>query len=83
MAVMTMSSVRSYLADRRRATLKDVALHFDSDPEAVRLVLDRWRDKGRIEVLTGESACGKSGSACGCCTGPEPVYVWLEQPTVH
>ncbi|MCA1974593.1 MAG: FeoC-like transcriptional regulator [Caenispirillum sp.] len=78
MAVMTMSSVRDYLADKRRATLTDIALHFDSRPEAVRPVLDRWQEKGRVEVLQGASACGKSSSACGCCTKPEAVYVWLD-----
>lgn len=78
MAVMTMSSVRDYLAERRRATLRDVALHFDTAPEAARQVLEQWRAKGRVEVLNSESACGKSGAACGCCKGPEPVYVWLD-----
>lgn len=73
-----MSSVRAYLSERGRATLNDVALHFDSQPDAVRPVLERWEEKGRLEVLEGASACHKSSSACGCCTKPEAVYVWRE-----
>lgn len=83
MPVMTMSSVRDYLVANRRATLADIAVHFGSAPDAVRPVVERWQEKGRIEVVAPESSCGKSGPACGCCAGPAAVYVWRDAPAPH
>jgi hypothetical protein len=71
---MTPSEVKGYLADRRRATVGDIATHFGSSPDAVAQVLRLWLDKGRVKCLPGH-ACP---AGCGCGTRPEDVYEWVQ-----
>ncbi len=72
---MILSEMRDYLRDRGQATLGDIALHFDSDPEAVRGMLELWVRKGKIERSTLMPACG--GSCKQCDMASTAVYRWL------
>ena len=45
---MILSEVRDYLQQRGRATLADIALHFDTEPDAVRGMLQIWIQKGKV-----------------------------------
>ncbi|OOZ40356.1 FeoC-like transcriptional regulator [Solemya elarraichensis gill symbiont] len=71
---MILSEVREYVKERGRVTLADIVLHFDSDPESVRPMLEIWIKKGKIrkEMLT--SACGSSCNACD--TATTEIYTW-------
>lgn len=71
---MTPSDLRSYLRQRGQASLQDLAVRFDSDPDLVRDVLGYWQRKGRIrETVAG---CGKSCNQCH--HGHLVVYHWEE-----
>lgn len=70
---MTPSQVKAYLQERGRASLTDIAVHFSSSPEAARQVVQLWRDKGRVRLLT-ESCCGTT--SCNCGKKPDDVYEW-------
>jgi putative ferrous iron transport protein C len=74
-----LSKVREYVKERGRVTLADIVLHFDSDPESVRPMLDIWIKKGKIskEMLT--SACGSSCNSCDAAT--TEIYIWNGQRT--
>ena len=72
---MILSDVRDYLRDRGQATLGDIALHFDTDSQAVRGMLDVWVRKGRVERTTLMPACGSSCSKCDMAT--TEIYRWL------
>jgi predicted ArsR family transcriptional regulator len=71
---MILSEIRSYLHTHRRASLADLAARFDSDPDALRGMLEKWVAKGRVRQLSDVAACGGS---CGRCN-PESaeVYEW-------
>jgi predicted ArsR family transcriptional regulator len=71
---MILSQIRSYLAERGQATLADIALHFDAEPEAVRGMLEHWVRKGRVEQRKVEAACGTSCNRCD--PAAMELYVW-------
>lgn len=71
---MILSDIRSYLQQRGQASLADVALHFDSDPDAVRGMLEIWVKKGKVHRRSATSSCGTSCSQCD--TAATEIYVW-------
>ncbi|MBB4199321.1 hypothetical protein CCR94_21425 [Rhodoblastus sphagnicola] len=70
---MTLTDAKAYLMDKRRATLCDIATHFDSSPDAARHVMQHWVAKGRAKLLRG-APC-KAG--CACASRPDDVYEWV------
>ncbi|SHI73454.1 FeoC like transcriptional regulator [Malonomonas rubra DSM 5091] len=75
---MTPSAVKTYLCDRKVAPLKDIAIHFDMEPDAIRGLLSHWIRKGRVKMYQGD-AC-QNGNCCGGCSGhsEKEVYEWLQ-----
>lgn len=71
---MILSEVRDYLRERGQATLGDIALHFDTDPQAMRGMLDIWVQKGRVERSSLMPACGSSCNKCDMAT--TEIYRW-------
>ena len=71
---MILSDIRNYLRERGQASLSDLALHFDSEPDAVRGMLAIWLRKGRVRSF-------RLGQSCGGCTQCDPaaneVYQWV------
>lgn len=72
---MDLIAIKQYLKERGGIVpLKDVALHFRRDADAVRPLLEMWVNKGKVR-LTRAEACGK-----GCCKcDPEhlELYEWV------
>ena len=73
---MILSDIRDYLQQRGQATLADIALHFDTDPDAVRGMLDIWIRKGKAHRKMATASCGSSCSQCD--TAATEIYVWGE-----
>ena len=71
---MILSDLRNYMQDHGQASLADIALHFDSEPDAVRGMLDIWIKKGKIHRRSATSSCGTSCSQCD--TAATEIYVW-------
>ena len=71
---MILSQIRDYLAGRGQATLAEIALHFDAEPDAVRGMLEQWVRKGRVEQRKTEPACGTTCSRCD--SAAMELYVW-------
>ncbi|HFD80041.1 MAG TPA: sugar metabolism transcriptional regulator [Gammaproteobacteria bacterium] len=71
---MILSDIRRYLERRGQATLADIALHFDTDPQAVRGMLEIWIRKGKVQRRSATAACGSSCSQCDPAT--TEIYVW-------
>lgn len=72
---MILADIRSYLERRGQASLADLALHFDSDPDALRGMLQVWIRKGRVSKGTATAACGSS--CCRCDPAATELYTWL------
>jgi len=71
---MIFSDIREYLQTHQRATLSDMALHFRTEPDALRGMLDKWISKGRVRKLPGAAAC--SGGCCTCDLSATEIYEW-------
>lgn len=74
---MTLSDLKIYLSERKMVPLSDIAVHFDSDPDALRGMLEHWIRKGRVRLHLDD---GCQGSCCGGCSshGNKDVYEWVQ-----
>ncbi len=70
---MNLSQLKAYLSQHKRASLPDLANHFQSDPETVKAMLQHWQHKGKVQHIHVKS-CQK-----GCCSGGKniDVYEWI------
>jgi hypothetical protein len=71
---MILSDIRRYLEQRGQATLTEIALHFDTDPDAVRGMLDVWIRKDKVYKKMATASCG--GSCTQCDPAATEIYVW-------
>ena len=71
---MILSDIRDYMQQHGQVSLADIALHFDSEPDAVRGMLDVWIRKGNVYRRSATSSCGTSCSQCD--TAATEIYVW-------
>ena len=76
---MILSNIRDYLKQRGQCTLSDIALHFDTDADAVRGMLDVWIRKGKVERHYATASCGTSCQSCD--HAATEVYSWCENTT--
>lgn len=71
---MIVTEVRDYLKARGQASLRDMALDFGMDQDALRPVVEQWVLKGKVTKLPEGSTCSGGCSACE----PETIelYQW-------
>jgi hypothetical protein len=74
---MILSDIRRYLEHRGQASLADIALHFDADPDAVRGMLDAWIRKGRVIRRASTASCGSTCQSCN--PASTELYVWARR----
>jgi len=73
---MILSELKNYVKSRRQVSLRDLVLHFDAEPEAIRGMLEFWISKGRISKQVSEVSCG----GCACSISEErEIYIWNPQ----
>ena len=72
---MILSDIKRYLQDHQQAALGDLAVHFDTDPEAMRGMLERWIQKGRVAKSALRASCNHGCSKCCSGTAME-IYKW-------
>lgn len=73
---MVLSELRNYLQENRRVLLVDLANRFDMDPDALRGMLQKWVNKGKLRKVSGDTGC--SGGCCKCDPATLELYEWLE-----
>jgi len=73
---MILTEIRDYLKLKGQAPLRDMALEFGMDQDALRPILEQWIAKGKIEKLPQGTACG---GGCHSCE-PETIelYRWVD-----
>ena len=71
---MILSDLKRYLRERGQASLRDMALHFDAEPDVVRAMLDVWVRKGRVERGPVDASCG--GNCNQCDAAAAEIYRW-------
>ena len=72
---MILSDIKRYLSERGQATLADMALHFQSSPDAVRGMLEVWAGKGKVRRHLTDPSCGSSCSQCD--PASVEIYEWI------
>lgn len=80
--MLTLSTLKAYLVSRHNASLTEMAVHFDAQPDAVRGALAQWQAKGRVRTLGSGEACSRAGS-CGCACHADEIYEWVEAPALQ
>ena len=78
---MILSEVRDYLKQRGQCSLSDIALHFDTNADAVRGMLDVWIRKGKVKKSSATASCGTKCQSCD--PAATEVYIWSESKTVN
>ena len=74
---MILSELKNYVKSRGQVSLKDAALHFDVEADAIRGMLDFWVSKGKVSKRSNDAACA-GGCACSFKEDQE-MYVWNPQ----
>ncbi|MDT8406854.1 MAG: FeoC-like transcriptional regulator [Methylococcales bacterium] len=74
---MILSDIRDYVQNHRRVALNDLVQHFQLSPDALRAMLAKWLEKGRIRKTTLEKDCGSG--CCRCDSALTEIYEWVER----
>jgi predicted ArsR family transcriptional regulator len=74
---MILTEIKHYLMQRNIATLRDIALHVDANPDAVRGMLDHWVRKGQVSRQLATASCGSSCTKCD--TDATEIYRWQDR----
>jgi len=73
---MILTEIRDYLRTHNQASLRDIALQFSMEQNALRPILEQWIVKGKIIKLPQGTACG---GGCNSCE-PETIEIfrWID-----
>ena len=78
---MILSELRNYLKERKSVALRDLMLHFDTDAEALRGMLQILVAKGYVTKVSAKEACGTS--CCKCDSTLVEIYEWVDSCLIH
>lgn len=71
---MILTNIKQYLREHKRATLQNLALHFDMELDAMRGMLEHWIRKGKVRRQIVKNAC----KGCSECNSSEiEFYEWI------
>ncbi|MEE9346324.1 MAG: FeoC-like transcriptional regulator [Methylococcales bacterium] len=73
---MILSELKQYIQSNHRVPLKDLSYRFDVEPDALRGMLQRWIDKGRLRILDAGTPCG--GGCNKCAPQDIEIYEWVD-----
>jgi DeoR/GlpR family transcriptional regulator of sugar metabolism len=70
---MILQEIQQYLRQHPVSSLAELSQHFHSDPDALRLMLDRLQSKGRVRKLEAK----KCGGCQSCAPETLELYEWI------
>ncbi len=74
---MILSELRNYVKERKSVALRDLMLHFDTDAEALRGMLQVLISKGYVIKASAKEACGTS--CCKCDSTLTEIYEYAKK----
>ena len=77
---MILSEIKQYLVSCHAVTLNDLSIHFDTDPEALRDMLQIWVRKGKVRRVQTGGGCGSGCGTCACAA--VETYQWVQATAV-
>jgi len=72
---MILADIKTYLIAHRLVTLGDLAIHFDTDPAAMKAMLQAFVHKGRLRQSSLRACCHKTCGKCADAVAME-IYEW-------
>jgi putative ferrous iron transport protein C len=73
---MILNDVKNYVKTRQQVSLRDIAVHFDVEPEALKGMLNFLVSKGKISRQTSPACAG----SCACSQSENmEIYSWNPQ----
>lgn len=72
---MILSDIKEYLVKHKRVILGGLAVHFGTEPEAMKGMLDLWIRKGRVVKSDARACCAGSCGKCAEAAAME-IYEW-------
>ncbi len=73
---MILSDLRHYLKEHKSVALRDLILHFDTDAQALRGMLQLLISKGKVRQVVTNQACGTS--CCKCDSTLTEIYEYCQ-----
>ncbi len=74
------SEVKTYLKQRRRSSLSEMAVPFGVAEDTMRALLEPWVAKSKVHRIESPADCGGSCSKSCCCgTLPAAIYEWCDR----
>ncbi len=61
---MILSELKRYTSQHGVVSLCDMSIHFDTEPDALRGMLEHWMQKGKVRRHSEDGICKKSCSKC-------------------
>ncbi len=77
---LTLQELKAYLRENRAASLFELTIHFNADPDSVRDMLEHWIRKNNVRKTQKSSGCNK---CCQCNPLTTEVYEWIENDSSH
>ncbi|NLA75434.1 MAG: sugar metabolism transcriptional regulator [Deltaproteobacteria bacterium] len=74
---MILSEIKKYFIEHPAASLADLSIRFNIDPDAMRGMLDQWIRKGRLRKLEQAGSC--SNCCSNCKSKHMEIYEWIEE----
>lgn len=72
---MILSDIKEYFSNHGAASLADLSVHFAVEPDAMRGMLGRWQQKGKLRKLPEGASCPNCCMACN--SDHAEIYEWL------
>lgn len=76
---MILTKIKSYMIEHKVVTLNNLALHFETDKDAMREMLGTWIRKGRVVQVEHEDSCRAKGCFKGCSKEEAEIYEWISK----
>ncbi|ODN42675.1 FeoC-like transcriptional regulator [Piscirickettsia litoralis] len=77
--MITLSKLKSYLRERGYATLKEMSLCFQAEPEQLQCMLQHFINKGQVQTRNISTGCARKCSQ-NCPIKSSLLYEWKGKP---
>ena len=74
---MILSQIKRYLSEKKKIALGELCIHFDTEPDAMRGMLEHWIRKGKVKKHTFEESCSNGCLKCRN-NGAMEIYEWMD-----
>ena len=74
---MILSDIKKYLLTNKQITLGELCIHFDTEADAMRGMLEHWIKKGKVKKHAFEESCSNGCLKC-CNRGAMEIYEWMD-----